>query len=81
MTEGGPTVTSIARGGKNLGRPHQGAVQSNQELSEVLRAGRESTAGRSPLSTPDSFLMFPVSTSPILPIGHPQLSITLQRHL
>jgi hypothetical protein len=31
--------------------------QSNQELSEVLRAGRESTAGLSPLSTPDSFLM------------------------
>ena len=26
MTEGGPTVTSIARGGKNLVRPHQGAV-------------------------------------------------------
>ena len=31
--------------------------QSNQELSEVLRAGRESTAGLSPLSTPDTFLM------------------------
>src|SRR4030095_12973109 len=26
MTEGGPTVTSIARDGKNLVRPHQGAV-------------------------------------------------------
>jgi len=26
-------------------------------LSEVLRAGRESTAGLSPLSTPDSILM------------------------
>jgi len=31
--------------------------QSNQVLSEVLRAGRESTAGLSPLSTPDSILM------------------------
>jgi transposase len=31
--------------------------QANQELSEVLRAGRASTAGLSPLSTPDSFLM------------------------
>jgi hypothetical protein len=32
-------------------------------LSEVLRAGRESTAGLSPLSTPDSILMclaFPI---------------------
>ena len=31
--------------------------QSNQVLSAVLRAGRESTAGLSPLSTPDSILM------------------------
>src|SRR4029434_993769 len=31
--------------------------QSNQELSGVLRAGRASTVGLSPLSTPDSFLM------------------------
>ena len=30
---------------------------SNQVLSEVLRAGRASTAGLSPLSTPDSILM------------------------
>ena len=30
--------------------------QSNQVLSEVLRAGRASTAGLSPLSTPDSIL-------------------------
>jgi hypothetical protein len=30
---------------------------SNQVLSEVLRAGRESTAELSPLSTPDSILM------------------------
>jgi hypothetical protein len=27
MTEGSPTVTSIARGGTNLVRPHQGAVR------------------------------------------------------
>jgi hypothetical protein len=32
-------------------------AQSNQMLSGVLRAGRVSTAGRSPLSTPDSILM------------------------
>ena len=32
--------------------------QSNQVLSEVLRAGRASTAGLSPLSTPDSILMY-----------------------
>ena len=31
--------------------------QSNQMLSEVLRAGRASTAGLSPLSTPDSILL------------------------
>ena len=31
--------------------------QSNHVLSEVLRAGRASTAGLSPLSTPDSILM------------------------
>jgi hypothetical protein len=31
--------------------------QSNQVLSAVLRAGRASTAGLSPLSTPDSILM------------------------
>jgi hypothetical protein len=31
--------------------------QSNQVLSEVLRAGRASTAGLSPLSTPDSILI------------------------
>ena len=31
--------------------------RSHQMLSEVLRAGRASTAGLSPLSTPDSILM------------------------
>ena len=31
--------------------------RANPVLSEVLRAGRESTAGLSPLSTPDSILM------------------------
>ena len=43
-----------------LPKPGQAASvrgQSNQVLSEVLRAGRESTAGLSPLSTPDSILM------------------------
>ncbi len=35
--------------------------QSNQVLSEVLRAGRESTAGLSLLSTPDSILMWYVT--------------------
>jgi hypothetical protein len=43
-----------------LRKPGQAASvrgQSNQELSAVLRAGRASTAGLSPLSTPDSFLM------------------------
>jgi hypothetical protein len=38
--------------------------QSNQVLSEVLRAGRVSTAGFSPLSTPDSILIcYPKSTA------------------
>jgi len=32
MTEGGPTVTSIARGGTNLVRPHQGAVSPNNAI-------------------------------------------------
>ena len=48
--------TSIAR----RSTPCQAASvhgQSNQVLSEVLRAGRASTAGLSPLSTPDSILM------------------------
>jgi len=56
MTEGGPPVTSIAR----RRTPCQATSvrgQSNQMLSEVLRAGRESTAGLSLLSTPDSILM------------------------
>src|SRR5262249_26174329 len=34
-----------------------GRGPSNQMLSEVLRAGRASTAGLSPLSTPDSILI------------------------
>ena len=56
MTEGAPKVNSIAR----RSTPCQAASvrgQSNQVLSEVLRAGRASTAGLSPLSTPDSILM------------------------
>src|SRR5262249_21996111 len=32
MTEGGPAVTSIARGGTNLVRPHQGAVSPNNAI-------------------------------------------------
>ena len=53
---GAPNGNSIAR----RSTPCQAASvrgQSNQVLSEVLRAGRESTAGLSPLSTPDSILM------------------------
>ena len=32
MTEGRPTVTSIARGGTHLVRPHQGAVSPNNAI-------------------------------------------------
>jgi hypothetical protein len=39
------------------GQAVSGRGPSNHMLSEVLRAGRASTAGRSPLSTPDSILM------------------------
>jgi hypothetical protein len=39
------------------GQAASGCGPSNQMLSEVLRAGRASTAGLSPLSTPDSILM------------------------
>ena len=51
---GGRSPNSIAR----RSTPCQAASvrgQSNQVLSEVLRAGRASTAGLSPLSTPDSY--------------------------
>ena len=57
MTWGGPHVNSIARGGAKPGQAASVRGQSNQVLSEVLRAGRASTAGLSPLSTPDSILM------------------------
>jgi len=53
---GGPGLNSIAR----RSTPCQATSvrgQSNQMLSEVLRAGRVSTAGLSPLSTPDSILI------------------------
>jgi hypothetical protein len=56
MAWGGRGPNSIAR----RSTPCQAASvrgQSNQVLSEVLRAGRESTAGLSPLSTPDSILI------------------------
>src|SRR4029453_8818922 len=35
MTEGGPTVTSIAQGGTNLVRPHQGAVSPNNAIGSA----------------------------------------------
>src|SRR4030095_13845725 len=56
MAWGGRGTNSIARRSTPC---HAASVRgpSNQELSEVLRAGRASTAGLSPLSTPDSFLM------------------------
>src|SRR5262245_26285993 len=41
----------------NPAQAASGRGPSNQVLSEVLRAGRESTAGLSPLSTPDSILI------------------------
>jgi len=50
------SLNSIAHGG-HLGQAASVRGQSNQVLSEVLRAGREFTAGFSPLSTPDSILM------------------------
>ena len=50
------SINSIACGG-HLGQAASVRGQSNQVLSGVLRAGRESTAGLSPLSTPDSILM------------------------
>ena len=37
--------------------PYIKEVGLNAVLSEVLRAGRASTAGLSPLNTPDSILM------------------------
>jgi hypothetical protein len=42
--------------------------QSNQMLSEVLRAGRASTAGLSLLSTPDSILMCSRNTGPCVAV-------------
>ena len=50
------SLNSIAHGG-HLGQAASVRGQSNQVLSEVLRAGREFTVGLSPLSTPDSILM------------------------
>src|SRR5215471_15165145 len=55
-TESAPGINSIACGG-HLGQAASVRGQSNQVLSEVLRAGRASTAGLSPLSTPDSILI------------------------
>src|SRR5215471_4200846 len=59
-TESAPGINSIACGG-HLGQAASVRGQSNQVLSEVLRAGRASTAGLSPLSTPDSILICFVS--------------------
>src|SRR4030095_4085857 len=56
MTAPAPGITSIACGA-HLGQAASVRGQSNQVLSEVLRAGRESTAELSPLSTPESILM------------------------
>jgi hypothetical protein len=62
----GPVAGGMARGCRgphSIARrstPGQAASvrgPSNHVLSEVLRAGRASTAGLSPLSTPDSILM------------------------
>jgi hypothetical protein len=50
------SINSIARE-SHLGQAASVRGPSNQVLSEVLRAGRESTAGLSPLSTPDSILI------------------------
>ena len=50
------SINSIACGG-HLGQAASVRGQSNQVLSAVLRAGRASTAGLSPLSTPDSILI------------------------
>src|SRR4029453_10606826 len=55
-TESAPGINSIACGG-HLGQAASVRGQSNQVLSGVLRAGRASTAGLSPLSTPDSILI------------------------
>jgi len=56
MTAPTPGINSIA-GRSNPGQAASVRGQSNQVLSEVLRAGHESTAGLSPLSTPDSILI------------------------
>ena len=56
MAWGCRSTNSIAR----RSTPCQAASvrgSSNHVLSEVLRAGRASTAGLSPLNTPDSILM------------------------
>src|SRR5262245_37607627 len=71
-TESAPGINSIACG-SHLGHAASGRGQSNQMLSEVLRAGRESTAGLSPLSTPDSFLMHYLQLNGRRTADHPLL--------
>ena len=57
MTEGGPQVNSTARGCQNLVRPHRDAVSPTKCYPKCSGPGGASTAGLSPLSTPDSILM------------------------
>ena len=59
MTEGGPTVTSIARGGKNLVRPHPYAVSPTKCYRK--RSGRAQSTAGSLLSTSDSILICSVN--------------------
>src|SRR4030095_9837662 len=48
MTEGGPTVTSIARGGTNLVRPHQGAVSPTKSSPKCSGPGLRPPRGSLP---------------------------------
>jgi hypothetical protein len=48
MTEGGPTVTSIARGGKNLVRPPQGAVSPTKSYPKCSGPGVRPPRGSLP---------------------------------
>jgi hypothetical protein len=48
MTEGGPTGTSRARGGKNLVRPHQGAVRPTKSSPKCSGPGGSPPRGSLP---------------------------------
>jgi hypothetical protein len=69
---GGRGPNSIARR-RTPCQAASGRGPSNQVLSAVLRAGRASTAGLSPLSTPDSILMCSVNFVPLDFTGLPAL--------